>query len=485
MRYRRLDSMQETPGVGGGAPDPIALPSRSEGLALYGLFIGIVLMGTTCLATSLLLPVATTLAFGAIAVFLLCGNRSTPSPSLQPSTNIATTPADGAAWGIDSASNGAPHYRVAPVQPGGYDPNSIETAMRIDTTDSIARALSRCAATWCLTDSRSTFDTRRNAGASTVVERAPSTCRRGVKGPFPSNFDPWAIEAVPRLLLLFPDFLGVLQSGALTRVPYADITVAHRTTRFVEDGPVPPDATVLEMTWRFVCQDGSADLRFADNRQVPVLAYGEVELSTGGQSITLQTSFADAARVVAELFVRLGARAATPVASIVQPTPTAPPATENPFGPMLVLPPISDLESDSTSPPPRAPTAPPSAANVSHTQSSVAASITWRDLAMVLKRVALADRRFSRDELDAITDIVRVWDPSAGADPAVLRDAIEAMRCDEAAFDAAIARCAGADADARARLYARCQDVARADGRVTPKETERLAAIARALEVEG
>lgn len=480
--------MQETPGVGGGAPDPIALPSRSEGLALYGLFIGIVLMGTTCLATSLLLPVATALAFGGIAVFLLCGNGSTPSPSLQSNTNIATSPADGAVWGVAAASNSAPPYRVAPVEQPGCDPSVIETAMRIDTTDSIARTLSQCAATWCLTNSRSTFDTRRNAGASTVVERAPSTCRRGVQGPFPSNFDPWAIEAVPRLLLLFLDFLGVLQSGALTRVPYTDITVAHRTTRFVEEGPVPPDATVLEMTWRFVCQDGSADLRFADNRQIPVLAYGEVELSTGGQSITLQTSFADAARIVAELFVRLGARSAAPAASIVQPTPAPappPPATENPFGPMLVLPPISELESYSASPAPRLATAPPSPADASHTQSSGVASIMWRDLAVVLKRVALADRRFSRDELDAITDIVCRWDPSAGADPAVLRDAIEAMRCDEAAFDAAIARCARAAADARARLYARCQDVARADGRVTPKETERLAAIARALEVEG
>ena len=56
------------------------------------------------------------------------------------------------------------------------------------------------------------------------------------------------------------------------------MTVLHQ--RFVEDGTTPRDGTQADTTWKFVNKNGGPDRRFNNNRQLPVMLYGRIHLTS-------------------------------------------------------------------------------------------------------------------------------------------------------------------------------------------------------------
>jgi hypothetical protein len=92
-------------------------------------------------------------------------------------------------------------------------------------------------------------------------------------------------------LFFLPDLILYLERGIFGGIPYGDLSVEHHVTRFIEDGEVPGDATVVGRTWRYVNKDGGPDRRFNNNAQLPVLQYGELVLtSSRGVNIQLNAS---------------------------------------------------------------------------------------------------------------------------------------------------------------------------------------------------
>ena len=74
-------------------------------------------------------------------------------------------------------------------------------------------------------------------------------------------------------------------------IGYGDFHVGQGYTRFIEDEPVPSDATIVDHTWRYVNKNGSPDRRFNNNRQLPILQLGVLTLtSSTGLNIRLNTS---------------------------------------------------------------------------------------------------------------------------------------------------------------------------------------------------
>lgn len=107
---------------------------------------------------------------------------------------------------------------------------------------------------------------------------------------------------VPRLhlhrdtLYFFPDRIFVRNPEGIGAVSYANFQVAAKVGRFIEDGPVPRDATQVATTWRFVNKNGGPDRRFANNRILPILAYQDVLFaSETGVRGYLQVSRSDGA----------------------------------------------------------------------------------------------------------------------------------------------------------------------------------------------
>lgn len=55
------------------------------------------------------------------------------------------------------------------------------------------------------------------------------------------------------------------------------------STSSIENGPTPSDSVQVGTTWKYVNKRGGPDRRFKDNRQLPVMQYGRIDLSTPGR----------------------------------------------------------------------------------------------------------------------------------------------------------------------------------------------------------
>jgi hypothetical protein len=158
-----------------------------------------------------------------------------------------------------------------------------------------------------------TRDQRRNAGASTLIARTPTFAAHEPFAPIETNLDAWSIAAGPQQLLFLPDRLVVREGGRLA---------AATETRFIEEGLVPRDAQQVGTTWRYVCKNGTPDLRFRDNRQIPILRYGEVAISSAhGVRIVFQVSRPEAAFRAAHALNTLADRARRPLHGSSGPSP--------------------------------------------------------------------------------------------------------------------------------------------------------------------
>ena len=60
---------------------------------------------------------------------------------------------------------------------------------------------------------------------------------------------------------------------------------------FVEEESVPRDSQVVDRTWRYVNKKGGPDKRFSNNRELPVVLYEEMYLtSSSGLNEIIQLS---------------------------------------------------------------------------------------------------------------------------------------------------------------------------------------------------
>jgi Protein of unknown function (DUF4236) len=144
---------------------------------------------------------------------------------------------------------------------------------------------------WHLEASGGSGDWKRNAGASHLVRRAIIQ---------PLKADPPYIRtnvAIPTLslgrqtLYMLPDRILVFQGSAVGVVGYDQLRLGTSTTRFIESGSIPGDAPVVGSTWQYVNKSGGPDRRFNNNRQLPILQYGEVYLTSAtGLNEAIQVS---------------------------------------------------------------------------------------------------------------------------------------------------------------------------------------------------
>lgn len=79
----------------------------------------------------------------------------------------------------------------------------------------------------------------------------------------------------PQTLHFFPDRLPVYDQGGVGAVAYRDLRLEPSQTNFIEDGGVPPDAVVVDYTWRYVNRKSGPDRRFNNNPRLPICQYGQ------------------------------------------------------------------------------------------------------------------------------------------------------------------------------------------------------------------
>lgn len=143
--------------------------------------------------------------------------------------------------------------------------------------------LSKSARIWLLTSKVETFDWKRNAGASSLISRSRAVVNR-ISPPFiQTRIKTFSLTLNSIQLFFLPDQIFVYQNGKYGAVNYSSLLIDEMPTRFIEDETVPSDSCVIDTAWQYVRRDGGPDLRFKNNRQLPVVQYGYVEIfsSTG------------------------------------------------------------------------------------------------------------------------------------------------------------------------------------------------------------
>ncbi len=165
-------------------------------------------------------------------------------------------------------------------------------------------ALSGVAALWRVNASgqvRTTYEYKTNSGANSIVSRA--TAKAELKGPqvLVTNIAVPSISCGRHALHFLPDRLIVRDGKRFSDVPYGALDTGFHAQRFIESDRPPRDSQQVDTTWRYVNVKGGPDRRYKNNRQLPVMLYGEIELATpSGLHWQMQCSRPDAAKGVAD-----------------------------------------------------------------------------------------------------------------------------------------------------------------------------------------
>jgi hypothetical protein len=143
-----------------------------------------------------------------------------------------------------------------------------------------AQALAAAGRTWHVAASAWGHDRKYHAGASTLVQRHVTAVRTAEPPFVKTNVPVLSIGAGRQTLYFLPDRLLVYDAAGIGAISYRTLEISTTRQRFVEDGGVSPDATVVDYTWQYVNKSGGPDRRFRDNRQVPICLYDELTFRT-------------------------------------------------------------------------------------------------------------------------------------------------------------------------------------------------------------
>ena len=144
-------------------------------------------------------------------------------------------------------------------------------------------ALTRCSCIWDITSGSDIDRVKSRSAASMSVERSITKCLRkdlpGITSPeTPLVF----LNRNGADIYMYPGFFVMFESPS--RMGILDITeleVEYEATRFVETDAIPPDSLQVGEVWEKSNKDGSRDKRYAENRQLPVIEYGEITFRSG------------------------------------------------------------------------------------------------------------------------------------------------------------------------------------------------------------
>ncbi len=168
-----------------------------------------------------------------------------------------------------------------------YDLTKVELDIDIDENKaedykklvSLFDAMSKSQKLWDMTSSQS--NTERKSSASTLVTRRDVKFALGDIPIINSKFQALKLQnANGADMFIYPGFLVMTNGVKFGFLGVDEIEVASSISRFLEEEELPKDSKSVGTTWTYVNKDGSPDRRYSDNRQIPVMLYGEIKFSS-------------------------------------------------------------------------------------------------------------------------------------------------------------------------------------------------------------
>lgn len=330
-----------------------------------------------------------------------------------------------------------------------YDVDDPRLVERLAAANAAGHHLAQSASLWHIYYSVATNDYKMNAGAGKLIRRTPVRCAAGTLPGIELNVEPWSIPVGPQRLLFLPDQMIVWDGKQAAGLPYDVLDAELHPIRFVEDSAVPRDAVRVDTTWRYVNKKGGPDRRFNNNAQLPVLQYGQLELtSPTGLRIVLQTSTVAAAEGAHKALRELRRLAEADRAGAA-------------------------TTSDSA-------TAPSESSATASAQAPAAFELA-KSVALLLKYIASADRKLTDAEAAFARKVIDFVLPSQPEAAGRVFDAYSATNVDSGRMASAARVISNMPPDYRSWVLRAMQEMSTADGKATPKELERIAEISREL----
>jgi hypothetical protein len=145
-----------------------------------------------------------------------------------------------------------------------------------------------------------------NAGASNLVRRVDAAA--GLVGPkhLATNVAVPSIAVGKASIHFLPDRVLVKEGKTYSDVSYRHLSARGFQGQFIESvGHVPRDSVQVGQTWQYVNKKGGPDRRYANNPVLPIMMYGNLELtSRNGLHWKVQSSRAEAGVAIADLLRR-------------------------------------------------------------------------------------------------------------------------------------------------------------------------------------
>jgi len=166
-----------------------------------------------------------------------------------------------------------------------------------------AAMLSRSQRIWDTLSSTATDRYRERTTASHSIERKRVAISLGSCELIESSWKvPHLMNANGGEMFIYPAFiLYHVSREAFALIDIREANLLYNRSSFIEEEAIPTDAQLIGYTWKKANKDGSPDRRFANNYQIPILAYGDLRLtSKSGLNEEYLISNAAAAQVFEE-----------------------------------------------------------------------------------------------------------------------------------------------------------------------------------------
>jgi len=160
-----------------------------------------------------------------------------------------------------------------------YEPDQATS----DLFERLSGAVSQAAAAHKLKSIATTSryaDIKYSAGASQGLKFGAASLALGRAPGVVANIPVPVLTAGRTTLAFYPDRVLAFQGRSVGAVSYARLQGASEFVRYVESESVPHDARIIDRTWQYVNKKGGPDKRFKNNRELPICAYSQLNLST-------------------------------------------------------------------------------------------------------------------------------------------------------------------------------------------------------------
>lgn len=155
-----------------------------------------------------------------------------------------------------------------------------EAAERFRALSSALTRLSMCQRVWVVETEQKTGDWKRNAGATSLIRRTRVQPSPALPKGVESTHEIVCLPAGRQRLYFFPNAVMVYDTEGVGAISFSRLKCEVQAVAFTEEEEVPSDGRLLRHTWRYVNKKGGPDRRFGNNREIPVMGYGALALSS-------------------------------------------------------------------------------------------------------------------------------------------------------------------------------------------------------------